>query len=107
MNFKWTVLGSFRKPLTRQITEAVKIRGNQGQQNLNSKNEFNAQKVQKIVIERSKPKYDCSVCGRLFESEREKEQHEVKFHRVLVCEICKETVYGERALQEHINNIHS
>ena len=89
-----------------QLTEAVIIRGNQGPQNLNTKNEFNAQRVHKIVIEKSKPKYNCNICGQLADSEREKELHEKKFHKTIKCGQCKTISYGERALQEHNSIAH-
>ena len=109
VEFKWKVIGAFKKPLTRQITEAVKIRNNDGLQNLNTKHEFNAQRINKIVIEESKPKpkFYCCVCGHISESEAQKEKHEIKFHRIPKCEICNTNCYGEWALQDHVKNMHN
>ena len=108
VKFKWKIVGSFKKPLTRQLTEAVKIRNNNGVQNLNTKHEFNAQRVNKIVIENSnpKPKFYCHVCGLLSESESERDKHDMKFHRKVKCDVCNSDFYGKWALQDHTKNNH-
>ena len=106
VKFCWRILGSTNKPLTRQLTEAVKIRSNQGPKSLNTKTEFNAQRVHRIVIDNSKSKFDCKTCGHLFENETDRKNHDVKFHKIVVCNQCNEDNFGERALQEHVKNNH-
>ena len=40
VEFQWKVTGTFKKPLQRQLTEAVKISRKPNEENLNSKNEW-------------------------------------------------------------------
>ena len=61
VEFKWKVIGSFRKPLTRQITEAVKIRNDEGPQNLNTKHEFNAQRKIKLSLKNPNQNQNMTV----------------------------------------------
>ena len=106
VNFRWKILGSFKKPLTRQITEAVKIKRSKDEVNLNSKTEFNAQRIKKVIIERTKKTYDCKVCGLMATEESQLDKHDVKFHRKVQCIQCEESCFGERAHHEHMTNNH-
>ena len=49
VEFQWKVTGTFKKPLQRQLTEAVKISRKPNEENLNSKNEYNGQRLRWLI----------------------------------------------------------
>ena len=64
VKFTGKVLKKHFKPLERQVNEAVNINKKADDENLNSKNEFNFQTVNRIKLDKN-PKLDCKVCGTL------------------------------------------
>ena len=54
-----------RKPLRRQLHEAVNINNKSPDENLNSKSEFHSQRIKRINLENQ---FDCKTCGSMSNS---------------------------------------
>ena len=92
-----------RKPLRRQLHEAVNIKNKPSNENLNSKSEFHGQRINRVHLEK---KYDCKTCGTLESSKQNLDIHVKKFHKSIKCLQCEEMCFGESGLKEHMKTIH-
>ena len=61
----WKVLRKHKKPLQRQLHEAINIDKKSPIENLNSKNEFNGQSVKRLAIVNSNIILDCKIWGQI------------------------------------------
>ena len=104
VTFTWKVLMKHRKPLRRQLHEAVNINNKPSNENLNSKSEFHSQRIKRINLENQ---YNCKICGSMASSLHQVKEHERKFHTLFNCTECQQTCYGECGLREHIKNFHN
>ena len=95
------------KPLQRQIHEAVNINSKSKEENLNSKSEFNSQSIERLSLDTIQKIIDCKICGQLFTSSYEAQNHEELFHSRNKCTLCVYISFGLRDLSEHIKNNHS
>ena len=104
IEFAWKVLLKHNKPLQRQLHEAVKIKNRKPNENLNSKSEFNGQRIQRVGLEKSRIEWDCKVCGATFNSKYNMNEHENKFHKRIKCSVCDYMSFGTTDLNEHSKN---
>ena len=103
VKFAWKVLMKHRKPLRRQLHEAVNIKNKPSNENLNSKSEFHGQRINRVHLEK---KYDCKTCGTLESSKQNLDIHVKKFHKSIKCLQCEEMCFGESGLKEHMKTLH-
>ena len=106
VKFSWKVLKKHKKPLQRQIHEAVNISKKGQYENLNSKSEFNYQSVERLSLNKPKFSMTCKICGQLHRNKQEVENHEEKFHNRKLCSKCNYLSFGQRDLEEHDQNTH-
>ena len=106
VNFKWKVTKVSRKPLERQITEAVKISRKSDIESLNSKSEFNHHSIKRITLANQGKVLNCDVCGKQFVDICEMEDHVNQFHDKVDCIECDKIFFGRKALQYHLKSEH-
>ena len=106
VSFHWKVTGTFKKPLQRQLTEAVKISRKPNAENLNSKNEYNGQRLRRLNFNEQTDQVRCDICGAIFESKNKLMEHHEKFHKVYNCATCEYTSIGNVDLKYHRMYIH-
>ena len=102
VKFEWKVLRRNRKPLLRQITEAVKIAKKNTTENLNSKNEFNHHSIDRVVAK----KLDCNYCGRVFNSNIDLVDHKKLFNEKFNCDVCMNVSFRSYAQRLHMKDNH-
>ena len=106
VEFNWRVTGTFKKPLQRQLTEAVKISRKTNAENLNSKNEYNGQRLRRLNFNEQTDQFRCDTCGAIFETKSKLLEHHEKFHKVYNCAKCEYTSIGNVDLKYHKMYIH-
>ena len=67
VNFSWKITKICKKPLQRQLCEAVKINNKKSEENLNTKYEYNGQRLRRLEVNKE-THFDCKVCGQLFKT---------------------------------------
>ena len=89
--------------MQRQLTEAVKISRKPNEENLNGKNEYHGQRLRRLNIDQDEErnKIHCDVCGALFCSSGNLEDHNERFHRQMKCKQCEYTSFGNVDLKYH------
>ena len=65
ITFSWKVIGQFRKPLARQLCEAVHIDNKSAESNLNSKAEYYRHSTKRITIQSDELNHQCGFCSKL------------------------------------------
>ena len=61
IDFDVKVVKKFKKPISRQINEALRISGKKKEENLNSKKEYNGNSLKTLVLN-DENKFNCSDC---------------------------------------------
>ena len=84
------LLGKFKKPLPRQLTEAIKIDNKTKYESLNTKTEYFQHTTKRLGIEGREDKEECAFCGRKFGRINDSLKHEQEFHTKHTCTIWKE-----------------
>ena len=109
VNFNWQVIGKFRKPLERQLSEAIDIKRKPLDENLNSKNEFYRQNLNRIILNNEDKPETCGYCSRKFEVWNDLQKHEQFFHTRYQCKNaeCGYLSFGERDLKHHYQTVHN
>ena len=105
ITFNWKVIGTFQKPLTRQLFEAIHIDKKANNVNLNSKCEYFKHNIQKIGM--TEGEYQCNYCGRVFRMMSELKIHEKSVHTRFQCKQCKYLSFGEIDLTHHLKSQHN
>ena len=108
VEFEWKVIGKHRKPLLRQLDEAVNINRIPKEENMNSKFEYFKQNIRRIGIENNENDHQCNYCGRLVATVTELEEHKKYIHIRFQCDCtdCDYVSFGERDLDNHRNATH-
>ena len=101
VNFKFKVIGKFRKPIQRQLYESKCIEQTPNNASLNSKEEFNYQAIRKLKLKTHEKNQHCESCGKSFQSKNLLREHDDKFHRRYSCDMCDYASYGTSDLKEH------
>ena len=107
VKFSWRVIRKHSKPLQRQLHEAIRIKNKKDKENLNTKFEYNGQRITRISLSSKQSHIHCKVCGCEFNQVREKEDHMLKFHTEIKCTMCEYNAFGESGLKEHQRNKHN
>ena len=109
VKFSWRVLRKHDKPLQRQLHEAVRINNKSEDENLNSKSEYNGQRINRISLSSNRTQFNCDTCGHGFNSYIEKDRHTRKFHMRIDCSYngCDYISFGESGKEEHNKNKHT
>ena len=108
VTFSWNVTRKFKKPMQRQLFEAVKIGRKRNETNLNTKYEYNGQRLRRFEVHKDRS-YDCKVCGHLFSDVQDLKNHNTMFHVRINCdsENCSHIAFGESGHKEHLKNSHN
>ena len=104
VEFGWKVIKKNRKAIERQLTEAVNIKHKASNENLNSKSEFNNQRIRRLGLDR---RLNCNTCGSQATTNDELQEHVNKFHKIVKCNQCNEECFGQRGFIEHKKNSHN
>ena len=99
--FSWRVLRKHSKPLQRQLHEAIRIKNKSDKENLNTKFEYNGQRINRISLSSKKTHINCRICCCEFAEVKEVEDHTQKFHRKIKCTMCEYVAFGESGMKEH------
>ena len=62
VEFVWKIGGKFRKPLQRQLKEAIEINRKSSDVNMNMKHEYNRHDIRRIFMNSNK--FQCKNCGK-------------------------------------------
>ena len=81
--FEWSIVNSFRKPMLRQLTEAVYINNTKNDECLNLKNEYFKNNINGIQLSKDKS-YICSKCGGNFETRNDLTEYFKAVHASLL-----------------------
>ena len=86
ITFNWKVSGKLRKPLERQMTEAVNIARAKPNEVLNSKTEYNFHSIKRLKIQNNSQDFQCFECSGKFKMKNELKIHyEVNHVRIKFC----------------------
>ena len=107
VKFSWKVLRKHSKPLQRQLHEAIRIKNKADKENLNTKFEYNGQRITRISLSSKLQHINCNVCGCDFNQAKQKEDHMLKFHKEIKCTICEYLAFGESGIKEHCRVKHN
>ena len=107
VEFDWKVLSKHKKPLERQLAEAIQIDRKPRNVNLNSKSEYFKQSTQRIEVVKDSKSEQCEYCGRKFQSLADLEFHEIDVHIKYKCKVCDYEAFGRKDLKLHMNDIHN
>ena len=76
-------------------------------ENLNTKFEYNGQRINRISLSCNSDKLNCRVCGHECDQPQELMNHNKKFHIRTKCNECDYQAFGTRDLTEHVKNNHT
>ena len=105
VTFSWRVTKICKKPLQRQLCEAVKINNKKSEENLNTKYEYNGQRLRRLEVNKE-IHFDCKVCGQLFKTSDHRKGHTEMFHEKIQCTQCNYDAFGKSGLKEHVRVSH-
>ena len=110
-DFKWKVIGSFKKPMLRQLSEAIEIDNTEDEECLNLKSEYFSHKINRLemvqeVKNKNKP-LQCNYCSQAQTSFESLKQHIEDFHKRFKCKTCDHNTFGKKGLKYHENAYHS
>ena len=106
ITFSWKVSGTLRKPLERQLTEAVNISRAPANTNLNSKGEYNSHSVKRLKIQTNAQEFQCNECSAKFETKNDLRYHYEINHMRIICESCDYEAFGKRDYEYHNKSSH-
>ena len=96
-NFAWSVVNSFRKPMLRQITEAINIKNTSKSSLMNLKQEYFTNDVNGIVL--NKKEHRCKECGKCFDKLPDVKLHLKAMHENINCDQCSHISFGEKIFE--------
>ena len=105
--FDWKIKGKYKKPLSRQLAEAILIDKKSTNMNMNSKNEFFSHSVKRIGLNSAGNNEECGYCGRKFAKLDDLQQHEKDFHTKMKCNACEYNSVGKKDLEYHTKSNHT
>ena len=101
ITFNWKVSGKLRKPLERQMTEAVNIARAKPNEVLNSKTEYNFHSIKRLKIQNNSQDFQCFECSGKFKMKNELKIHYEINHMRIICENCDYVAFGKRDYERH------
>ena len=105
VEFTWNVLGKFRKPMRRQLTEAIHIE-KAGKNALNLKNEYFKVNMNTIKLSNKEEEFVCNKCSRTFEDVKSLLDHKRVTHDRVKCQKCNFISFGSKDLERHSSEKH-
>ena len=108
----------FRKALQRQLKESVEIDGKKPEENLNSKNEFNGQRIRRLIIDSDPQGYKCFSCSSMFNSRESLKRHKKEVHeesqtplidknrQSATCDVCTTPFSNTESLKRYKREVH-
>ena len=104
IKFSWKISQKFRKPLERQLTEAVNIANAPIDESLNSKGEYNSYILRKLKLE--KHDFQCVECSAKFTQKETMQQHFEAYPQRIICENCEYVSFGKRDFKNQKMMLH-
>ena len=104
--FEWKEINSFRKPVQRQLSEAVHIHNTDSNEVLNLKNEYFSNNIKGLELANSENRITCNSCGRNFDQKDQFEEHFKAVHKKINCARCDYISFGDRDLKNHTEICH-
>ena len=104
VTFNWQVIGKHRKPLRRQLAEAIEIDRTEPEAILNSKNEYFTQNIRNLSL--SNKGEQCEKCGRILQDRKVLQKHIEEFHVETKCDTCEYISFGSINLKYHYKQHH-
>ena len=105
ITFSWKVTKICKKPPRRQLYEAVRINRKKSDENLNTKHEYNGQRLRRLEVIQENC-FDCKICGQLFKTFHHRKTHTEMFHEKTKCNQCEYEAFGQSGLKEHVRLSH-
>ena len=105
--FEWKVMGAFRKPMQRQLSEAIYIQNTNPTEILNLKSEYFSNNINGLELTNHTRKLTCKSCGSKFDHQNQLEGHVTAVHKTYACPKCSYISFGDRDLQNHENIKHN
>ena len=103
--FEWKIVGSFQRPIQRQLTEAVYIANTKKNAILNLENEYCSNTLKGVSLNK-KDCYECQECGRKFSMSNDLKNHFTNIHERLSCVKCDFISFGVKDLKNHVERNH-
>ena len=103
--FTWKIISTFKKPMRRQLTEAVYINNTREDEILNLKNEYFSNEVKGVTLN-SRKYVTCKECAGKFENMASHQIHFKMNHERLKCSECDYLSYGKRDSDSHFKRNH-
>ena len=100
-DFEWKVINSFRKPMQRQLSEAVHIHNTKTNELLNLKNEYFSNNIRALELPNSENNITCNSCGHKFDKQNQFKEHFTANHKRYKCSDCDYVSFGDRDLKSH------
>ena len=105
-DFSWKVIGKFKKPMLRQLSEAIHINNTDNNKLLNLKNEYFKNNIENMKMVTDSPDYTCRNCSRKLASREELSIHMIDFHEKFTCQQCKYEAFGKIDINLHMQTKH-
>ena len=106
-DFSWSIVNSFKKPILRQLTEAVNINNTVEKEQMNLKSEYFVNNINKIKLNyEDTNNFTCKICGRKFRIFHEMKKHMHAFHERLDCKNCVYKSIGAKDMELHMKHYH-
>ena len=106
-DFEWKVISKLKKPMLRQLSEAVHINNTKKNELLNLKNEYFKNNINALQLENSEEEITCRACGRIFDTKSEFRDHFTAVHNRFGCRECDYKSFGMRDLNTHMQIKHA
>ena len=95
-DFQWKVLGSFKKPMLRQLSEAIEIDNTEDEECLNLKSEYFSHKIKRLEIIQEAKQIKCNYCSQAQIGFESLKQHIEDFHKRFECQTCDHKTFGKK-----------
>ena len=102
--FRWKVMAKFKKPMQRQLSEAINIENAKGNEIMNLKNEYFKNNIKGINLYKNQVK--CKHCGLDLEGLQELRSHIDYNHKPYKCKSCDYQAFGTCDLKNHTQITH-
>ena len=103
--YEWKVMAKFRKPMQRQLSEAINIENTKSNELLNLKNEYFKNSIKGVEL--SCKQCICKYCSRAFEDKNELMKHIEYIHKNYECQQCDYKAFGSCDYLNHVKQTHA
>ena len=98
-------MAKFRKPMQRQLSEAINIENTKSNELLNLKNEYFKNSIKGVEL--SCKQCICKYCSRAFEDKNELMKHIEYIHKNYECQQCDYKAFGSCDYLNHVKQTHA